>query len=150
MTGTSDTTPFGELTDATQGELLLAHRRQENVEWSHGNGSLARHSDGSLAPWQPVEPGYDLHDNRIYRVNTEGTQDQIPWEHIDKKFRYAVRFGDGEGHVFSEIPHKYREEWCMNSHHESYQRCLTGFFSGYKAGTRNWRGSLQKRPEVKS
>lgn len=117
-------------------EVMQAYLRGEKIQ-RFGVLSGWAPDDGPLWDWS----AYD------YRITPPPapTQDTIPWDAIDARFKWAARDADGEAYVYSERPSPYdlREEW---SAHAGVGRGVSNVFSGYIPGTIDWRESLQERP----
>jgi hypothetical protein len=124
--------PFGELSRAEKGELLLAHHEGKRVEYFsalfHGWTTVAH-----------VGPAWC--DNKRYRIAPEPLiPDSINWDHVaDDVVAMARDGGDLYAKFFSEIPSA-ESWWCgkVRGHTTSH--------ASYKRGTVDWKDSLVIRP----
>lgn len=122
--------PFGELSDAEKGALLLAAWRGEKVE------RLGPLSGG----WDDIEwPSF--YSDIIYRIAPEPkTPDMINWEHVsDDVVAMARNKGNQNSRFFADIP--VAEDWWSGK--------LVGEaskFASYRRGTVEWKDSLVIRP----
>lgn len=116
-------------------EVMQAHLRGETVEF------IANGIEG----WTPTsEPrwswgGFD------YRIAPKPapTQDTIPWDAIDERFKWAARDADADIAAFEDKPILDANYWLTRA-----GDCIdiTGSFVGVQRGTIDWRESLQERP----
>lgn len=126
-------TPFGELDEATQGALLLARYYGEELEC---RGPSSRNWKTDI---------YHIDPHNVYRLTPKNvTQDTIPWEAIDPKFKWSARNSCGEIWVFDSAPICGRDRWTFG-----WLECvkISSLLRGVTPGTCCWRDSLQERPE---
>lgn len=126
-----DMKPFGELSDAEKGALLLAQHEGKKILKLHW---------GSLAWWTVERP---LLDEGIYRIAPEPLiPDSIDWSHVAPEWKFMARNGEGNTYLFCRQP-------MMSTHGDGW--ILHGFttvkaFASYRRGTVDWRDSLVRRP----
>lgn len=123
--------PFGEMSDAEKGALLLAHHEGKRIE-------LHDHLDG----WERCTNPQFLADF-IYRIAPEPkVPDSIDWEHVSDDVVAIARCGnDRPASLFSKRPPVLEEGlWIGNS-----VGCA-GLFASYRRGTVEWQDSLVIRP----
>jgi hypothetical protein len=120
--------PFGELTTAEKGELLLAHHEGKRIEILCGE--LWTKAAPTWAEW------------KIYRIAPEPlVPDSINWDHVAPEWKWLARDENGKAYLFAEKPRMVRTEWisCPAASHASS-------FASYRRGTVDWRDSLVIRP----
>lgn len=128
--------PFGEMTDAEKGALLLAKHEGKRVEYM----------ESSLG-WLPIPKHAEPLGWRAYRIAPEPLiQDSINWDHVSPKFKYMARDSDGEASLCPVEPEVGFDWW------ERKDYIKADNFASYKRGTTDWRDSLVIRPgyEAKS
>jgi hypothetical protein len=119
--------PFGELSRAEKGELLLAHHEGKRIELLCGE------------EWKKAAPAWV--DWKIYRIAPEPLiPDSINWDHVSGDVVAMARNdGDFYAKFFSEIP-------CAESWWCGKVRGHTTSHASYKRGTVDWKDSLVIRP----
>lgn len=116
-------------------EVMQAHLRGEKIErWIFNAGD-----------WEPTaHPNWNWAGGD-YRIAPKPapTQDTIPWDAIDERFKWAARDADGRIAMYTDEPYRNGADcWFRKSGEFSW---LTAFV-GVIPGTVDWRESLQERP----
>lgn len=114
-------------------EVMQAHLRGEAIECNAGLGW--RESCGPSWNWPECD----------YRIAPKPapTQDTIPWDAIDARFKWAARDANSTIAAFECAPKPDRDYWSVSAGNFVI---LTGNFVGTTPGTIDWRESLQQRP----
>lgn len=120
--------PFGQLTDAEKGALLLAHHEGKRIEM--------RFDDGT---WCHVGPHWDP--DYVYRIAPEPkTPDSIDWSHVSDEINAIARHQNGNAACFARQPVAGSLSW------GGAYVCSASLFTSYRRGTVDWRDSLVIRP----
>ena len=123
--------PFGELSDAEKGALLLAHHEGKRIDYMRIG----------VSPWHiAARPCWD--DELCYRIAPEPlTPDTINWEHVSAEINAIARHSDDRATCFGKIPTLCHRFW-------DYGVPLgrADVFASYRRGTVDWKDSLVIRP----
>ena len=137
--------PFGELSEAEQGALLLAHLRGAEFEAEAPGPGLKLGS-------YPGEPNWLSH--YTYRVKPEPkTPDSIDWSLVPPEVSCIARNEDNLVRGFNRDPlvgmsvwhHSFSDHFFTPTtiHDDNYNYT----FPSYQQGTVDWKDSLLRRPE---
>ena len=123
-----DMKPFGELSDAEKGALLLAHYEGKRIEFVRSDGA-----------WGTTLPHWC--NDIIYRVAPEPLiPDSIDWSHVAPEVVAMARNDDDKtSRLFKTVP--FVENWWCG------EVCADAkYFASYRRGTVDWKDSLVRRP----
>lgn len=126
--------PFGELSDAEKGKLLLAAHRGERIEaYGCGEWYTARPAWGKSVP---------------YRIAPEPkTPDTINWEHVAPEYNFMARDADGDVFAYRVAPEMCGRQWKYGKNDRIGEaRRIDTLFASYRRGTVDWKDSLVIRP----
>jgi hypothetical protein len=138
--------PFGELSRAEKGELLLAHHEGKRIELLCGE------------EWKKAAPAWV--DWKIYRIAPEPLiPDSINWDHVAPEWKYMVRLPNGNAILLRGKPIRDFGGKAILCGSDAWQMVreptwdLYGMtsasahlFASYKRGTVDWKDSLVIRP----
>ena len=131
--------PFGELSEAEQGALLLAHLRGAEFEAEAPGPGLKLGS-------YPGEPNWLSH--YTYRVKPEPkTPDSIDWSLVPPEVNWVARDEPNFVRGFNATPEKAKGFWRQVSGFSITIRDDDYTFPSYQQGTVDWKDSLLRRPE---
>lgn len=124
-----DMKPFGELSDAEKGALLLAHHDGKRIEFVRSDGA-----------WEITQPHW--YRDVVYRIAPEPLiPDFIDWSHVAPE---VVAIARGPGCEFAacylSIPSMRGDHWF------AALMGYTNLFASYRRGTVDWKDSLVRRP----
>jgi hypothetical protein len=125
--------PFGELSRAEKGELLLAHHEGKRIEYMRIGYS----------PWTIArDPSWNR--DLCYRIAPEPLiPDSINWDHVHSNWRFLARNKAGFPYLYQDAPHRDETRW-FDGNCDFGDSANT--FSSYKRGTVDWKDSLVIRP----
>jgi hypothetical protein len=125
--------PFGELSRAEKGELLLAHHEGKRIE---------QHANCCDPAWMWVVVHNPLFcDGGRYRIAPEPLiADSINWDHVDDEVNAIARQRNGAAVCFEVPPEREAIRW------DGSVVCSATVFASYKRGTVDWKESLVIRP----
>jgi hypothetical protein len=128
--------PFGKLSRAEKGELLLAHHEGKRIEVHEYDYPCSYAWREKLNPlWR---------DDFIYRIAPEPLiPDSINWDHVAPEYNYMAREKNGDVYLFRHCPVlRPWGEWF-----DQYGTLISARnFASYKRGTVDWKDSLVIRP----
>lgn len=95
--------------------------------------------------WVDVGPNYTVWnvEDYEYRVKTLD-HDAFDWSAASPGFKWLARDLDGAAYLYVSMPHKRASQWFNGT---DGLRVSAQHFSSYQPGPRNWKDSLQERPE---
>ena len=137
---TKITTPFGLLDTETQDALRRAFHDGAKIDYWSGD------------EWAQLDDDPCFFGRATYRVRPEPERPpiELPWEVIDKKFKWAAQdanlCGLQEITVFTHEPEIEIDFWVS---FEGHARRIDGLFPNIRINVTDWRQSLTKRPEDK-
>jgi len=124
--------PFGELSDAEKGALLLAHHEGKRIElldnskhWTRATPDWSKYCTYRIAP-EPLIP------------------DSINWDHVAPEWKFMARDKDRDAWLFDILPNERDDAWWGRDFTRARH------FASYRRGTVDWKDSLVRRPEAKS
>jgi hypothetical protein len=132
----TDMKPFGELSDAEKGALLLEHHEGKRIEVGSYDYPCSMIWDARPDPsWAP---------GAVYRIAPEPLiPDSIDWSHVAPEVVAMARNNDDKtSRLFKTIP--FVENWWCG------EVCADAkYFASYRRGTVDWRNSLVVRPWIR-
>lgn len=133
QTQTDECKPFGELSDAEKGALLLAHHEGKKIEllanckhWTRATPDWSKHCTYRIAP-EPLIPDF------------------IDWNHVAPEFNFMARDKNGRLYLFGGEPRPEDDMWSGFG-----PAAKAHVFASYRRGTVEWKDSLVRRPEASS
>jgi hypothetical protein len=126
--------PFGELSDAEKGALLLAHHEGKRIQFY--SKVWVKWCDCIKTPlWD---------DRYLYRIAPEPlTPESINWEHVSPEYNFMARDEKGTAYLFRVRPHICGNAWYYYADDDCRN---VGSHASYRRGTVGWKDSLVIRP----
>ena len=132
----NDMKPFGELSDAEKGALLLAHHEGKRIEF-FDLYSYRGWRESQEPEWAPIV---------AYRIAPEPLiPDSINWDHVAPEWKFMARDESGNAWLYDCTPDRTpsRAHWNAGS---GISVRASAVFASYRRGTVEWRDSLVRRP----